>query len=160
MAPSGPFPAGPLKRVTLWETCSSPANPGVVELTGAQLPQIVKRGLDPVFAAERTRINRGNPRGLVHLSGASVRGGQIYVGNRPVEPEHIYKVAGSDWELDTTGGYADPAWGLKASYEVHAIMRDVIEDYLKGKPPVLVEMGRLDLTWPRCPLPQCVRLSS
>ncbi len=43
-------------------------------------------------------------------------------------------------------GRIDPAWGLKASYEVQAIMRDVIEDYLKGKPPISVEMGRLDLS--------------
>ena len=145
MAPIAPLPAGPLKRATLWEASTSPANPGVVEMTGAQLLQLVKRGLDPAFAAERTRANRGNPRGLIHLSGASMRGGQLYVGDRAVEPEYTYKVAGSDWELGTLGGYADPAWGLKPSYEVQTIMREVIEDYFKGRPPVAVEMGRLDL---------------
>ena len=145
MAPIGPLPAGPLKRVTLWEVCASPANPGLVEMTGVQLLQLVKRGLDPAFAADRPRANRGNPRGLMHLSGASVRDGQLSVGGCAVEPERLYKVAGSDWELDTFGGYADPAWGLKPSYEMQTIMRDVIEDYLKGKPPVSVEMGRLDL---------------
>ena len=146
MAPSGPLSAGPLKRISLWETCSSPANPGVVEMSGVQLLQIVKRGLDPVLAAERTRANRGHPRGLMHLSGASVRGDQLYIGDRPVEPERLYKVAASDWELGTVGGYADLAWNLQPSYEVQTIMRDVIEDYLKGKPPVVVEMGRLDLS--------------
>lgn len=143
MAPGGPLPAGPLKRFTLWELCSSSANPGVVKITGAQLVHLVKRGLDPVFAADRPRANRGNPRGLMHLSGASMQDGQLYIDNRAVEPEQFYTVASSDWELGSFGGYADPAWDLQPSYEVQSIMRDVIEDYLKERSPVSVEMGRL-----------------
>lgn len=143
MAPGGPLPAGPLKRVTLWEICPSSANPGVVTLTGEQILQLVARGLDPTLAADRPRANRGNPRGLMHLSGASMRDGQIYIGDRALEAEQRYTVASSDWELGSFGGYADPAWDLQPSYEVQAIMRDVIEDYLSGRSPVSVEMGRL-----------------
>src|SRR5215216_5600378 len=47
----GPLPGGPLKRMTLWEVCASPANPGAVTLTGAQLQALVARGVDPAFAA-------------------------------------------------------------------------------------------------------------
>jgi 2',3'-cyclic-nucleotide 2'-phosphodiesterase (5'-nucleotidase family) len=143
MAPLGPLPAGSLKRVTLWELCSSSANPGVVEITGAQLLEIVKRGLDLALAADRPRANRGNPRGLMHLSGASMLNGQLYIGNQAVEPERLYMVASSDWELGSFGGYADPAWNLQPTYEVQTIMRDVIEDYLKERSPVSVAMGRL-----------------
>ena len=137
------LPAGPLKRITLWEACSSSANPGVVELTGAQLLHIVERGLDPVFAAERPRSHRGQPRGLMHLSGASMHAGQLYVGKEAVEPERVYKVASSDWELGAGGGYAEAGWDLKPAYEVQTIMHDIIEDYLKGKGPVAVEKGRI-----------------
>jgi 2',3'-cyclic-nucleotide 2'-phosphodiesterase (5'-nucleotidase family) len=143
MAPAGAFPAGPLKRIALWEICSSPANPGVVQMTGEQLSNVVRRGLDPILAADRPRANRGNPRGLMHLSGASMRAGQLYIGTHPVEPARVYKVAGSDWELGRYGGYVEAAWRLKPTYEIQTIMRDVVEDYLKGKPPVTVEMGRL-----------------
>lgn len=141
----GPLPAGPLKRMTFWEVCPSPGNPGVVEMTGAQLLSVVQRGLDPAFAAERPRTHRGQARGLMHLSGASMRSGQLYIGEHVVEPERVYKVAGSDWELGIYGGYSDPAWGLKPVYEVAIMMRDVIEDYLKGKAGTRVQMGRLDL---------------
>jgi 2',3'-cyclic-nucleotide 2'-phosphodiesterase (5'-nucleotidase family) len=139
----GPLLAGPLTRMALWEVCPSPANPGVVEMTGEQLLSLVSRGLDPVFAAQCPRSHRGRARGLMHLSGASMRAGQLYIGAHPVEPARVYKVAGSDWELDRYGGYVEAAWELKPTYEIQTIMRDVVEDYLKGKPPVAVEMGRL-----------------
>lgn len=142
---TGPLPAGPLLRVTLWEACPSPANPGVTEITGEQLYSAITRGLDPAFAAETPRTHRGRARGFLHLSGARIRNGQLYIGEQPVEPERVYKVAGSDWELDSYGGYTDPAWNLKITYEVQTIMRDVVEDYLNGKPSVSVPMGRLGL---------------
>lgn len=129
----GPLPAGPLKRIDLWEICSSSANPGTVEMTGEQLLHVVTRGLDPVLAADCPRSHRGHPRGLMHLSGAYMRDGQLYIGTQPVELERVYSVAGSDWELDNYGGYTDPAWGLKPAYEVSVIMRDVVEDYLRQK---------------------------
>src|SRR5205085_5264063 len=56
---AGPLPAGPLRRVTLWEACPTPGNPSVVTMTGAQLTALVARGLDPNFAQERPRTLRG-----------------------------------------------------------------------------------------------------
>jgi 2',3'-cyclic-nucleotide 2'-phosphodiesterase (5'-nucleotidase family) len=142
---TGPLPAGPLQRMMLWEVCSSSANPGVVEMTGAQLAHVVRRGQDPVFAAETPRTHRGRPRGYLHLSGASVRAGQLYIGEQPVELERTYNVAGSDWELNTFGGYIDSTWHLKPVYEVQTILRDVVEEYLKEHPALSVQTGRLHL---------------
>jgi 2',3'-cyclic-nucleotide 2'-phosphodiesterase (5'-nucleotidase family) len=141
---TGPLPAGPLRRVTLWDVCSSSANPGVVTMTGSQLKTVVERGLNPELAADRPRIMRGMARGLLHLSGACKRNGQLFVGDEPVELERMYRVAGSDWELDEYGNYIDTQWGLKPSYDIPTIMREAIEDYLAVHKPVYVTMGRLD----------------
>lgn len=137
------LPAGPLRRIALWEVCSSSANPGIVEMDGTQLLTIVERGLNPARAAEVTRINRGQPRGFLHISGAHMCNGQLFIGEHPVEPERIYKVGGSDWELGTYGGYAEATWGLHPTYEIQTILRDVVEEYLKDEPALPVKMGRL-----------------
>jgi len=140
----GPLPAGPLRRVTLWDVCSSSANPGLVTLSGAQLLALVARGLDPAFAAERPRALRGSPRGLLHLSGAEVRGGRLLIGGAPVDPARGYRVAATDWELDSYGGYADPAWNLRPSYDTPTIVREAVEDYLAAHRPATVALGRMD----------------
>jgi 2',3'-cyclic-nucleotide 2'-phosphodiesterase (5'-nucleotidase family) len=142
---TGPLPAGPLKRLTLWDVCPSPGNPGIVEMTGAQLLQTITKGLDPLLAARTSHALRGRQRGLMHISGASIRSGQLSIGADLLEPARIYMVAGSGWELGPFGGYADPAWKLKPVYEIQVIMRDVLDAYFKGKGPVSVEMGRSGL---------------
>ncbi len=101
---TGSLPAGPLRRGTLWNGCSSSANPGVVTMTGAQLETAVKRELDPKLAKDSPQAFRGLARGLVHLSGARMQDGQLLVGNQPIEAAREYLVAGSDWELEPYGG--------------------------------------------------------
>jgi len=140
---TGPLPAGPLRRVTLWDVCPSSANPGVVTLTGKQLTALVTRGLDPDFATDRPRGLSGQARGLMHLSGASVRSGQLLAGGRPVEPDREYRVAGSDFEFEPMWGYVDADWDLHLSYEVPTILREVLEAYLAVHTPVRVTLGRL-----------------
>lgn len=139
----GPLPAGPLRRVTLWDVCNSPANPGIVPLTGTQLLAMVQRGLDPTFAQERPRPMRGLARGLMHLSGARMHHGQLLIGEQPLEPERIYQVAGSDWELEQFGEYADPKWNLQPRFDIPIILREALELYLAKHSPIKVEMGRL-----------------
>ncbi len=46
-----PLPAGTIRRGELWEVCHSSGNPGVVELTGAQLLAMIERAADPEFQA-------------------------------------------------------------------------------------------------------------
>ncbi len=140
---TGPLPAGPLARLALYDVCSSSANPGVVALSGAQLQTMVSRGLDPAFAAERPRTLRGAARGLLHLSGAVVRDGQLLIDGQPVKADRLYRVAGSDWELGTLGGYVAAEWQLDPAYEVPTILREALEDYLATNSPVVVTMGRL-----------------
>ncbi|MGI9060959.1 MAG: bifunctional metallophosphatase/5'-nucleotidase [Ktedonobacteraceae bacterium] len=139
----GPLPAGPLRRVTLWDVCNSPANPGVVTMTGTQLLAVVQRGLDPAFAQDCPRPMRGLARGLMHFSGARMQGGQLLIGGLPVEPERTYQVAGSDWELEPYGGYVEQAWNLQPHFATPTILREALETYLATHSPLRVEMGRL-----------------
>ncbi|GAC1378230.1 MAG: bifunctional UDP-sugar hydrolase/5'-nucleotidase [Ktedonobacteraceae bacterium] len=140
---TGPLPAGPLRRVTLWEVCTSPANPGLVTMTGAQLLAIVNKGRDLNFAQDCPRPFRGQPRGLVHLSGATMHNGQLLIDSQPVDPEREYRVAGSDWELEPYGGYAEPSWNLQPNYDMPTILREALEAYLETHSPLHVKMGRL-----------------
>jgi|SRR5579863_3632341 len=138
-----PLPAGPLTRKTLWDACPSPGNPGVVNMTGAQLTALIMKGQDTEFAKDTPRALRGMERGLIHLSGAVIRDGRILIHDQPVEPERTYRVAASDWELDTYGGYADTMWKLHPTYDVPIIIREAVEEYLQHHRPVHVTMGRL-----------------
>ena len=138
------LPAGPLLRRTVWEACPSPANPTVAYLSGMQLLNLVRRGLDPVMAAERLRVLRGQPRGIFSLSGAAVQQGRLLVGGQPVDPERQYRVAATDWELDASGGYTEAEWQLAVRYDFPTIVREALETYLKTHRPVSVVMGRVD----------------
>jgi 2',3'-cyclic-nucleotide 2'-phosphodiesterase (5'-nucleotidase family) len=129
--------AGPLTRGALYEACSSPGNPGAADLTGAQLVQLVARGLDPELAQDVPRTFRGAKRGLIHLSGAEIRGGRLLVGGKEVDPDRTYLIAASDWELDSYGGYADDAWGLQLRYDHPTILREAVEDRLRERPEVV-----------------------
>jgi 2',3'-cyclic-nucleotide 2'-phosphodiesterase (5'-nucleotidase family) len=133
----GSLERGPLTRGALYEACPSPGAPGIAELTGRRLRALLVRGLDPDFAREAPRGLRGVPRGLMHLSGGEIRDGELRVAGGPVEPERIYRVGASDWELDRYGGYADPAWGLEIEYELPTvIMREAVEDHLRLHPKI------------------------
>ncbi len=141
---TGPLPAGPVRRVTLWDVCGSSANPGVVTMTGEHLLAVVRRGLDPEFMHEKPRSLRGLARGPLHLSGAEVRGGALLVGGQPVDPARDYRVAGTDWELEPYGGYVEAGWELRARYDMPLIVREAMEEYLAGAGPVALGMGRID----------------
>lgn len=141
---TGPLPAGPLRRVTLWEVCGSSANPGVVTMSGERLLAVARRGLDPAFMAEQPRPLRGLARGPLHLSGAEVRGGELLVGGQRADPARDYRVAGTDWELEPYGGYIEAEWELRAHYDMPVIVREAMEEYLAGAGPVAVSLGRID----------------
>ena len=138
------LPAGPLRRETLWAASPGTGNPGVTELTGAQLLALLKRGRDPEFAAEKHQALRGHGRGLMHLSGAVFRNNQLLINRQAPDPERRFRVAASDFELEPTWGYADEAWGLTPDYEVEVIMREVLEDYLRSGDVFPIEMGRAE----------------
>lgn len=139
---TGGLPGGALRRLALWEVCTSPANPGIATLSGAHLLALVRRGLDPEFARERPRVLRGQARGLIHLSGAEVRGGALLVGDAPVDAARTYRVAATDWELEDYGGYAQAEWGLEPRFDVPTIVREALEEYLASHRPLRVPTMR------------------
>jgi 2',3'-cyclic-nucleotide 2'-phosphodiesterase (5'-nucleotidase family) len=125
------FSAGSLKRLDLYDASDSSANPGFVTLTGEQLHAVVKKGLDQEFAQDRPRGLRGRVRGLMHVSGVSVRDGKLYVGDQPMQMDQTYQVAASDFELEPVFGYVQEEWNVQPTYEVPTIIREVLEDYLQ-----------------------------
>lgn len=140
---TGGLPGGTLRRLTLYELCASPANPGIAALSGLHLLALARRGLDPEFARERPRVLRGQARGLMHLSGAEVRGGTLLVGGVPVDVARTYRVAATDWELEDYGGYAQAEWRLEPRFDVPTIVREALEEYLAAHRPLRVTMGRI-----------------
>lgn len=119
-----PVPAGPVDRRALWEASETGANPGVTEMTGAQLAALIAKGSDPSFAADTPRPLRGRPRGYIRVVG---------VEPEAIDPDRRYTVAGTDWELDSYGGYADAAWGLRVRYDFPTIVREAIEEDLASR---------------------------
>ena len=116
------LPPGPLRRRDLWEACHSTANPGVAELTGAQLRQMIERAADPEFQRSTTGPLRGKPRGPLHVDGLDGR----------IDDARTYVVAATDFELERYGGMIDPAWQLRVRYDFPTIVREAIEEHLRG----------------------------
>ena len=114
------LPAGIVTRGALWEASETPANPGVTRMTGEQLQELLERGNDPEFRRGTPRPLRGRPRGRLELVGASP------------EPGREYLVASTDWELGIFGGYVPEDWRLRIEYEFPLIVREAIEEHLRG----------------------------
>jgi 2',3'-cyclic-nucleotide 2'-phosphodiesterase (5'-nucleotidase family) len=113
------LPPGPLRRRDLYESCHMSSNPASVELTGAQLRELVERGRRPEWEAVRPRVFRGRARGRLHV-----------VPERELDPARTYLVAATDAELHPFGELVDPAWGLDVRYEFPTILREAIESEL------------------------------
>jgi 2',3'-cyclic-nucleotide 2'-phosphodiesterase (5'-nucleotidase family) len=114
-----PLPPGALRRGDLWAVCHSSGNPGVVEMTGAQLLAVLERGARPEFEQASPRSLRGRPQGRLFAVGAE-----------SIDPERMYRIAGSDWELGGLSGLVDPAWGLSPDYDFPTIVREAVEEHL------------------------------
>jgi 2',3'-cyclic-nucleotide 2'-phosphodiesterase (5'-nucleotidase family) len=130
------LPAGRLTRGQLYEACPSPGVSSSTTMTGAQLVELLGRALDAERAAEQIRSLRGVPRGLAHLSGAEIRDGTLWIGDTPVDPVRTYRIAGTDWELGSYGGYAESAWNLDVAFDGTTIIREAIEEHFRRHPRV------------------------
>lgn len=139
----GGLPGGTLARRDLWVVCDTTANPGLVTMKGWQVQHMVETGLDPAITTERPHSLRGRARGLIHISGAAVREGRVYLGDQPLNPEADYRVAASDYELESDFGYVQADWQLTATYEVPTILREVVVKYLADTSPTVVTMERI-----------------
>jgi hypothetical protein len=118
----GDLPPGVVTRGALWEASESAANPGVAEIPGAQLSDMIARGNDPAFAAETPRPLRGRSRGRLEVAG---------IDPGSIDPERTYRVAGTDWELDPFSGLTLAEWRLKPRYDFPTIVREAIEEDLR-----------------------------
>jgi 5'-nucleotidase len=114
------LPAGRVTRGALWHASESAANPGLTRLTGEQLLDLLERGNDPDFQRGTPRPLRGRPRGRLELVGATP------------EPGGEYLVASTDWELGIFSGYVPEDWQLQIQYEFPLIVREAIEEHLRG----------------------------
>jgi 2',3'-cyclic-nucleotide 2'-phosphodiesterase (5'-nucleotidase family) len=118
-----PLPAGPLRRGELWEACHSTANPAVVELTGAQLTQMIERAGDPEFQQTTDGPLRGKPRGPLHVAGEATA----------VDPDRTYVVAATDYELEPYGRLIGDDWKLAVRYDFPTIIREAVEERLAAE---------------------------
>jgi 2',3'-cyclic-nucleotide 2'-phosphodiesterase (5'-nucleotidase family) len=114
-------PAGVVTRGALWNASESAANPGLTRMSGEQLLDLMARGNDPELQQDMPRPLRGRRRGRLELAGAAPEAGRHY------------RVAGTDWELAPYGGYVPEAWQLEVEYEFPLIVREAIEEHLRGR---------------------------
>jgi 5'-nucleotidase len=146
----GPITLGDLCRAT-----SSTANPGRTELTGQEILHALNYSLRPDVAQDRPAPMRGNPQGILQVSGLQVQYDpygdpdeqvvRVRVGEEPLDLERTYSVASTDWELGYLTEYThlDPK---RVSYNVPTIMREAMEEYLAKHSPISTTVeGRMQV---------------
>lgn len=159
------LPGGPVTLGDLCHACSSPANPGRMTLSGAQLREMLDLGLDPQRARRTPRFLRGRPLGIVAVSGMRVaydpaatdgrRVQKVWVGLEPLRDDELYSVAGTDFEVDGMSmPYTTPQEYLPGvsftipdetvRYDLPTVLREALADHLRRHSPVAPpEVGRL-----------------
>ena len=133
------LPAGPVTRADVWAATSSPGNPATATLSGAEVREMLARGLSDDYARTVPRTFRGRPYGVLQLHGVDRDGPDLVVGGELLDDDRRYRVTATDLELSSYGGLlaSDPA-----DLQVHpqAILPEVIESYLSrggsGSPDV------------------------
>jgi 2',3'-cyclic-nucleotide 2'-phosphodiesterase (5'-nucleotidase family) len=142
------LPAGVVTLGDLDTTSFSTANPGVTEVSGAQILEALERGLDPAIAEHLHHGYRGAPIGIPQISGMVVTydpGGKVgqrvriaLVQGQPLDPDRTYRLAHTDAECMREHGYLVLEDGQEPEYEVPTILREAMEDYLQQHSPVPV----------------------
>ncbi len=142
--------------VTFGDLCrasSSTANPGRAELTGKEIWEALNYGLRPEVTQERPAPLRGNPQGILQVSGLNVRYDpyadpneqvtEVLVGTEALDFKRRYSIAATDWELGELTEYTRLVQ-RKVMYDVPTILREAMEEYLVAHSPVSVAVeGRI-----------------
>jgi 5'-nucleotidase len=144
---------GAITSGDLCKASSSTANPGRAELTGQQLLNALNYGLRPETMQERPSPLRGNPQGILQVSGLKVSCDafgdpdepvvKVLVGTQPLDLQRTYSVAATDWELGELTEYThlDPH---EVTYDAPTILREAMEEYLAEHSPISTEVeGRV-----------------
>jgi 2',3'-cyclic-nucleotide 2'-phosphodiesterase (5'-nucleotidase family) len=142
--------------ITFGDLCrasSSTANPGRAELTGQQLFRTLNYGLRPEITQDRPGPLRGNPQGILQVSGLKVSYDpfrdpeeqvvEVLVGTEPLDRQRTYSVGATDWELGELTEYThlDPH---EVTYDAPTILREAMEEYLADHSPISTEVeGRM-----------------
>jgi 5'-nucleotidase len=137
---------GDITISALYDACRSTANPGVVQLTGEQILQLLRTALQLDNMQKSPHGMRGVPIGMPHVSGMSVHYHparldtlEVEINREALQPDQLYRVAASDMELSDFIGYLTLPHE-SVSYELPTIVPEVLEDYLARHSPI----GALD----------------
>ncbi|HEM61490.1 MAG TPA: bifunctional metallophosphatase/5'-nucleotidase [Chloroflexi bacterium] len=144
----GPITFGDLCRAT-----SSTANPARAELRGQGILDALNYGLRPEVSQERPAPLRGNPQGILQVSGLRVtydpygdpeqQVKEVLVGSQPLELERTYTVASTDWEFGELTEYTHLDQ-KDVAYDVPTILREAMEEHAAQHSPISVSVeGRI-----------------
>jgi 5'-nucleotidase len=142
--------------ITFGDLCrasSSTANPARAELTGEELLRTLNYGLRPETMQDRPGPLRGNPQGILQVSGLKVSYDpfgdpeqpvvEVLVGAEPLDLRRTYSVGATDWELGELTEYThlDPD---QVTYDAPTILREAMEEYLVDHSPLSTSVeGRI-----------------
>ncbi|HML21669.1 MAG TPA: bifunctional UDP-sugar hydrolase/5'-nucleotidase [Aggregatilinea sp.] len=138
---SGDLPEEAVTLGDMARACPSTANAGAAEVTGAQLLRALEYGADPDVWNRTPRAMNNNPVGILQVSGLRYRlnpsapFGQrvsdVEIEGEPVQPDALYVVAATDFELMPRRGYF-PDMNLEdVTLDVTRVLREVLQDYLR-----------------------------
>lgn len=144
---------GPITFGDLCRASSSTANPARAELTGRQILDTLNYSLQPEVSQERPAPLRGNPQGILQVSGLRVsydpfgdpqqQVKEVLFGSSPLDPERRYTVAATDWEFGELTEYTHLDQRT-VTYDVPTILREAMEEHLAQHSPVSVTVeGRI-----------------
>jgi 5'-nucleotidase len=142
--------------VTFGDLCrasSSTANPGRTELTGKEIWETLNYGLRPEVTQERPAPLRGNPQGILQVSGLRATYDpyadpnqqviDVLVATDPLDFKRYYSVAATDWELGLLTEYTHLDQ-RQVKYDAPTILREAMEEYLVAHSPLSVTVeGRI-----------------
>lgn len=140
------LPQGCITLRDLVAACRSPVNPGVADVSGAQLVRALEYGADPDVWHRRPRSMLGSLIGVLQASGLRYdvhpaapygeRVSNVLIGGQPVDPAATYRVAGTDFELRPRRGYFPDLQAEDIRLDVSRVLREVLQDYLHRHSPV------------------------
>ncbi len=140
------LPQGCITLRDLVAACRSAVNPGVVDVTGAQLLRALEHGADPDVWHRRPRSMLGSLIGVLQTSGLRYdidpaapygkRVSNVLIDGRPVDPAATYRVAATDFELRPPRGYFPDLRADDVTLDVSRVLREVLQDYLHRHSPL------------------------
>lgn len=143
------LPAGVVTFGDLNAACFTTANPQLSGISGAQILAGLERALDPEFMHLKIKAFRGTPIGMPAVSGMRIEtdpyGGagrrvkSVWINDRPLDPQRIYRVAHTDTEViseDYEFGFLKIEDDQVIRVDVPTILREAIEPYLQRHSPV------------------------